>query len=69
MNAPALAAHPPPLPKGTIKSFGPLGPKYAVDALKNRTPDGDWVIGVTLVETGEETDYLYSQMKADPEAA
>jgi hypothetical protein len=59
----------PEIPTGLIKSFGGIGPKYEVGDLLRPTAQGDWFIGIVLVETGEETEYLYSQMLNDPEAA
>jgi hypothetical protein len=59
---------PPSVDKGTIKTFGPLGPKYEVGTPVRQLPDGDWMIQIVLVETGEETEYRYSQLRADPEA-
>lgn len=56
------------VPKGKIKSVGAFGPKYEVGVPKRRLPDGDWMITILLVETGEETEYRYSNMENDPEA-
>ncbi|MGV7963899.1 DUF5397 family protein [Photorhabdus tasmaniensis] len=40
------------VPTGTIKSFGAFGPKYEVGQLLRPLEDGDWMIEVVLVETG-----------------
>ena len=67
-----MAASPvlmPDLPTGLVKAFGGIGPKYEVGHLLRPTAHGDWFIGILLVETGERTEYLYSQMLNDPEAA
>ena len=58
----------PAVPVGKIKTFGPLGPKYQICQPVRRLPDGDWMIRIVLVESGEETEYRYSHLCADPEA-
>jgi hypothetical protein len=57
----------PELPTGLIKTFGGIGPKYEVGEFLRPGSNGDWYIGILLVETGERTQYLYSQMLNDPE--
>jgi len=59
----------PELPTGLIKSFGRIGPKYEVGRRLRQNASGDWMISIVPVETGEQTEYLYSQMLNDPEAA
>jgi hypothetical protein len=59
----------PELPTGLIKTFGGIGPKYEIGHLLRQSTSGDWFISIVLVETGERTEYLYSQMLKDPEAA
>ena len=56
------------VPSGVIKSFGELGPKYQVGQVLRPLDDGDWVIEVTLVETGEKTEYRLTRIQKDPEA-
>lgn len=58
----------PPVPVGKIKSFGPLGPKYEVGRPLRQLPDGDWLIEVKMVETGETAEYRWTRMGNDPEA-
>jgi hypothetical protein len=58
----------PVLPVGKIKSFGPVGPKYEVGQALRALDDGDWMIEVTLVESGEKTEYRLSHLIDDPEA-
>jgi len=31
-------------------------------------PDGDWMVEVTMVETGEKAEYLWTRLNNDPEA-
>lgn len=59
---------PPPIPIGKIKSFGPFGPKYEVGPALHRLDNGDWMIEVTMVETGEKTEYSLIHLIDDPEA-
>ncbi|ACL61955.1 DUF5397 domain-containing protein [Methylobacterium nodulans] len=57
----------PPIPVGAIKSFGPLGPKYQVGRALYPLESGDWMIEITLVETGEKTEYRLTRLIGDPE--
>ncbi len=56
------------IPEGKIKSFGPFGPKYQVGRALCETPEGDWLIEVTLIETGEKAEYRLTHLLEDPEA-
>jgi hypothetical protein len=58
----------PVVPIGKIKSFGPFGPKYEIGHPLRQLNDGDWMIEVTLVESGEKTEYRLSRLSNDPEA-
>lgn len=64
----SIAPIKPTVPTGVIKTFGPLGPKYEVGSLSRPLSNGDWLVHVTLVETGEETEYRLSSLQADPVA-
>lgn len=59
---------PPNLPTGKIKCFGAFGPKYQIGPLLRPLDDGDWLVEITLVESGEKTEYRYTRMNSDPEA-
>lgn len=59
---------PPPVPVGKIKSFGPFGPKYEVGKPIRQLDDGDWMVEVTMVETGEKAEYRLTHLTDDPEA-
>ena len=59
---------PPPVPVGKIKSFGAFGPKYEVGKPLRQLDDGDWLIEVVLVETGEKAEYRLTHVNDDPEA-
>ncbi|HEY9127154.1 MAG TPA: DUF5397 family protein [Acidobacteriaceae bacterium] len=56
------------VPERKIKSFGPLGPRYEVGPLLRQLPDGDWMVAITLVETGEKTEYRLAHLMNDPDA-
>lgn len=56
------------VPVGKIKSFGPFGPKYEVGQALHPLDDGDWLVEVTMVETGEKTEYRWTHLTDDPEA-
>jgi len=58
----------PTVPVGKIKSFGPVGPKYEVGELLRPLDDGDWMVAVTMVETGEQAEYRLTHLNDDPEA-
>jgi len=58
----------PTIPVGHIKSFGMFGPKYQVGSALRPLEDGDWVVEVTLIETGEKTEYRLTRVIDDPEA-
>jgi hypothetical protein len=58
----------PTVPVGKIKSFGPLGPKYEVGHALRQSEDGDWLVAVTMVETGETVEYRLTHLLDDPEA-
>jgi hypothetical protein len=59
----------PSVPIGTIKSFGILGPKYQVGQPIRPLDDGDWIVEVMLVETGEKTEYRLTHVNNDPKAS
>jgi len=61
-------ATPPPVPVGKIKSFGAFGPKYEVGPALRQLEDGDWLVEVKMVETGETAEYRVTHMQDDPEA-
>lgn len=58
----------PHVPLGEIKSFGALGPKYEVGRPLRVLDDGDWMIEIVLVETGETTEYRLRHLVEDPQA-
>ncbi|MDR0780547.1 MAG: DUF5397 domain-containing protein [Pseudomonadales bacterium] len=62
------AIAPPDVPVGIIKSFGPFGPKYEVGQTVRQLDDGDWLIEITMIESGEKTQYRWTRLNDDPEA-
>ncbi len=59
---------PPPVPTGVIKTFGPFGPKYEVGQPLRQLDDGDWMVEITMVETGEKARYHLTDIHDDPDA-
>ena len=53
-----------PISLGKIKSFGPFGPKYEVGHTLRPLEDGDWMIEVTMIETGEKAEYRWTHLSA-----
>lgn len=64
----AVVGAPPPVPVGKIKSFGPFGPKYEAGLALRRLDDGDWMVEVTMIDTGEKAEYRWTRLTDDPEA-
>lgn len=54
---------------GKVRTFGPFGPAYEILAPLRQLEDGDWIIKLRLVATGEEAEYRYSHALDDPKAA
>ena len=54
---------------GTFRRFGPVGPVYEVAGVIQDLGDGDTLMKVTLVESGEEAEYRYSNIVDNPKAA
>lgn len=59
---------PPSIPTGSIRSFGEVGPKYEVLGASHPLDDGDWMVKIRLLETGEEAEYRRTHLLDDPEA-
>ncbi|MCE0523515.1 MAG: DUF5397 domain-containing protein [Methylacidiphilales bacterium] len=53
---------------GQIKTFGVCGPKYAVTGRERLSKEGEWLVPIRVIESGEELDYRYSRFTLDPEA-
>lgn len=51
---------------GTWRRFGVAGPVYEIVSAGTDLPDGDRLMRVRVVESGEEVDYRYSEILVDP---
>jgi hypothetical protein len=58
----------PPIPVGKIKTFGDVGEKYEVGRALRQIDDGDWLVEIKLVATGEIVEYRLTHILDDPEA-
>jgi hypothetical protein len=58
----------PQVPVGTFKTFGEYGPPYQVGEALRPVGDGDWMVSITLIESGEVTEYRLSHLLEDPNA-
>lgn len=58
----------PELPHGKIKCFGMFGTKYEIGKAIRPLDNGDWMVSIKLIETGEEVEYRYFHILEDPEA-
>lgn len=58
----------PVLPIGKIKTFGMLGPKYEIMGNGHPSKNGDWLVPIRVVESGEQLEYRYSRLILDPDA-
>lgn len=56
------------VPVRKIKCFGLFGTKYGVGPALRRLGDGDWMVEVTMVESGEKAEYRLTRLTNDPEA-
>ncbi|KMK51885.1 hypothetical protein RO21_04050 [[Actinobacillus] muris] len=56
------------IPVGAVKSFGSYGIPYQVGELVKTLPDGDILVNITLVQTGEKAQYKLSKLLQDPDA-
>lgn len=58
----------PQVPVGAIKSFGIIGEQYEVIKPLHQLADGDWLVEIMLIKTGETAEYCLSHIQADPAA-
>ena len=56
------------IPVGKIKTFGANGPKYEITGSGHASNEGEWLVPIRVIESGEELDYRYSRLLLDPEA-
>lgn len=55
------------MPIGDFRRFGP-GPSYEVGQPIRQLEDGDWLLEITVLETGEKVEHRLSAVLADPAA-
>jgi hypothetical protein len=58
----------PPVPVGKIKTFGPFGEEYEVVRPIRAIEDGDWLVEIKMIKTGEPAEYRLTHILDDPEA-
>ena len=51
---------------GTWRRFGAVGPVYEIISAGTELPDGDRLMRIRVVETGEEVDYSLAEILDDP---
>ncbi|NYA27268.1 DUF5397 domain-containing protein [Haemophilus haemolyticus] len=56
------------IPTGCIKQFGQFGVPYVVGEVAEFLPDGDVLVNITLLQSGEKDIYRLSHLLKDPEA-
>lgn len=56
------------IPTGCIKQFGQFGVPYVVVEVAEFLPDGDVLVNITLLQSGEKDIYRLSHLLEDPEA-
>jgi len=61
------ATQPVAVPVGAIKQFGPYGPEYEVLSLAP-PENGEQMVNIVIVRTGEELTYQLDAVLEDPEA-
>ncbi len=64
-----LAAVTPDSLVGTYRRFGIVGPVYEIIEVLDEIDDGDVVMKIRVLESGEETEYHYSKILDDPKEA
>ncbi|MFG6431800.1 DUF5397 family protein [Roseateles sp. LYH14W] len=59
---------PPSIPVGQFKTFGRYGPAYEIIKPLRQLEDGDWMVDIVMVETGEHAEYRLTSINDDPDA-
>jgi hypothetical protein len=54
---------------GKIKTFGLDGPKYEITAVAHLAANGEWLVPIRVIVSGEELDYRHSRFVLDPEVS
>ncbi|MFU2048633.1 DUF5397 family protein [Avibacterium gallinarum] len=56
------------IPVGAVKTFGAYGVPYKVEDQAKVLDDGDILVNITLIQTGEKEHYKLSKLLNDPDA-
>ncbi|MEJ2997615.1 DUF5397 family protein [Escherichia coli] len=56
------------IPTGAVKTFGAFGSPYQVGEQIKELPDGDILVNIILIQTGEKEVYKLSKLLQDPDA-
>ena len=56
------------IPIGAINTFGYEGIPYLVGEQAKELPNGDILVNITLIQTGEKEQYKLSKLLQDPDA-
>jgi len=64
----SAVAVPQTVPVGRINRFGPFGTKYEVGSAVRQLEDGDWMVEITMVDSGAKTEYRLTRPTNDPGA-
>ncbi|MBP5789601.1 MAG: DUF5397 family protein [Neisseriaceae bacterium] len=56
------------IPTGSIRTFGEYGVSYVVGEPERQLPNGDWLVNIQVLESGEKTQYKLSKINQDPKA-
>jgi hypothetical protein len=59
---------PPHIPTGKIKTFGAIGEEYEVGQALRQLDDGDWLVEIKMIKTGDTAEYRLTHIYDDPEA-
>lgn len=52
---------------GQFRTFGTLGPAYRILEPLKQLEGGEWLLSIEVCDTGEKTEYPYTQALKDPE--
>ena len=58
--------HPPIAPTGRIRSLDAFRPKDELSRPLHELPDGDWMMRISFVDTGEKAEYRLTDTDDDP---
>lgn len=51
---------------GTVRRFGQFGPEYVIEKVLRPLDNGDYLLKISVAETGEEDEREYSFVLRDP---